>query len=79
VRRCRSATSSASSISCRLSEARARFNIRYNDRHSQPALKALLERRAQTAAAGGQIGAARSELSAYFRQVADTLAVRLLR
>jgi succinyl-diaminopimelate desuccinylase len=33
-------------------EARARFNIRYNDRHSQPALKALLERRAQTAAAG---------------------------
>ena len=33
-------------------EARARFNIRYNDRHSQPALKALIERRAQAAAAG---------------------------
>ena len=33
-------------------EARARFNIRYNDCHSQTALKALLERRAQTAAAG---------------------------
>ena len=33
-------------------EARARFNIRYNDRHSQTALKALIERRAQTAAAG---------------------------
>ena len=33
-------------------EARARFNIRYNDRHSQAALKALIERRAQTAAAG---------------------------
>ena len=34
------------------SEARARFNIRYNDRHSQTALRALIERRAQTAAAG---------------------------
>ncbi len=32
--------------------ARARFNIRYNDRHSQSALKTLIERRAQTAAAG---------------------------
>ena len=32
-------------------EARARFNIRYNDHHSQTALKALIERRAQTAAA----------------------------
>jgi succinyl-diaminopimelate desuccinylase len=34
------------------SEARARFNIRYNDCHSQTALRALLERRAATAAAG---------------------------
>jgi len=33
-------------------EARARFNIRYNDRHSQTALKALIARRAETAAAG---------------------------
>jgi succinyl-diaminopimelate desuccinylase len=33
-------------------EARARFNIRYNDCHSQTTLKALIERRAQTAAAG---------------------------
>jgi succinyl-diaminopimelate desuccinylase len=33
-------------------EARARFNIRYNDRHSQAALKALLEQRAHDAAAG---------------------------
>ena len=33
-------------------EARARFNIRYNDRHSQTALKMLIEQRAQTAAAG---------------------------
>jgi succinyl-diaminopimelate desuccinylase len=33
-------------------EARARFNIRYNDRHNQAALKALVERRAETAAAG---------------------------
>jgi len=33
-------------------EARARFNIRYNDRHSQSALKALLEQRARDAAAG---------------------------
>ena len=32
-------------------EARARFNIRYNDHHSQTALKALIERRAQIAAA----------------------------
>src|SRR5271168_404811 len=34
-------------------EARARFNIRYNDRHSQATLRALIEERAQTAAAGG--------------------------
>jgi succinyl-diaminopimelate desuccinylase len=33
-------------------EARARFNVRYNDRHSQTALKALIEQRAQAAAAG---------------------------
>src|SRR5579863_642790 len=33
-------------------EARARFNIRYNDRHSQTALKTLIEHRAQAAAAG---------------------------
>jgi succinyl-diaminopimelate desuccinylase len=33
-------------------EARARFNIRYNDRHSQAALKTLLEQRARAAAAG---------------------------
>lgn len=33
-------------------EARARFNIRYNDHHSQIALKMLLDRRARDAAAG---------------------------
>jgi succinyl-diaminopimelate desuccinylase len=33
-------------------EARARFNIRYNDCHSQSALKALIERRVEAAAAG---------------------------
>jgi succinyl-diaminopimelate desuccinylase len=33
-------------------EARARFNIRYNDCHSQTALKTLIERRAEAAAAG---------------------------
>jgi succinyl-diaminopimelate desuccinylase len=33
-------------------EARARFNIRYNDHHSQAALKALVESRAKNAAAG---------------------------
>ncbi len=33
-------------------EARARFNVRYNDQHSQTALMILIERRAQTAAAG---------------------------
>ena len=33
-------------------EARARFNIRYNDRHSQTALKALIEQRANAGAAG---------------------------
>src|SRR5580658_116950 len=32
-------------------EARARFNIRFNDRHSQTALKALIEERAEVAAA----------------------------
>jgi len=31
-------------------EARARFNIRFNDAHSQPSLKMLVERRAQAAA-----------------------------
>jgi succinyl-diaminopimelate desuccinylase len=35
-------------------EARARFNIRYNDRHGQTALKTLIEHRAK-AAAGGRI------------------------
>jgi succinyl-diaminopimelate desuccinylase len=34
------------------SEARARFNIRYNDRHSQTSLKTLIEHRAKAAAAG---------------------------
>jgi succinyl-diaminopimelate desuccinylase len=34
------------------SEARARFNIRYNDRHSQTSLKTLIEHRAEAAAAG---------------------------
>jgi succinyl-diaminopimelate desuccinylase len=33
-------------------EARARFNIRYNDRHSHAALKTLVEQRAQAAATG---------------------------
>jgi succinyl-diaminopimelate desuccinylase len=33
-------------------EARARFNIRYNDCHSQAALKTLIERRTELAAAG---------------------------
>lgn len=33
-------------------EARARFNIRYNDRRSQTALKTLIEQRAKAAAAG---------------------------
>jgi succinyl-diaminopimelate desuccinylase len=33
-------------------EARARFNIRYNDHHSQTALKTLIEHRAKAAAAG---------------------------
>ena len=33
-------------------EARARFNVRYNDRHSQAALKSLIEHRARAAAAG---------------------------
>jgi succinyl-diaminopimelate desuccinylase len=33
-------------------EARARFNIRYNDRHSQIALKTLIEHRARAAASG---------------------------
>jgi succinyl-diaminopimelate desuccinylase len=35
-------------------EAKARFNIRYNDRHNATALKTLVERRAQ-AAAGGRV------------------------
>jgi succinyl-diaminopimelate desuccinylase len=35
-------------------EARARFNIRYNDPHSQTALKSLIEHRAK-AAAGGRV------------------------
>jgi succinyl-diaminopimelate desuccinylase len=35
-------------------EARAHFNIRYNDRHNQTALKTLVERRAK-AAAGGRV------------------------
>jgi succinyl-diaminopimelate desuccinylase len=35
-------------------EARARFNIRFNDRHSQSTLKALIEQRAH-AAAGGRV------------------------
>src|SRR5262245_47685828 len=33
-------------------EARARFNIRFNDRHSQNSLRMLIEKRAQIAAAG---------------------------
>ncbi len=33
-------------------QARARFNIRYNDRHSQATLKALIEKRARAAGAG---------------------------
>jgi succinyl-diaminopimelate desuccinylase len=33
-------------------EARARFNIRFNDRHSQNSLKTLIEHRAHAAAAG---------------------------
>ena len=35
-------------------EARARFNIRFNDRHTQASLKALVEARAGAAAQGGQ-------------------------
>jgi succinyl-diaminopimelate desuccinylase len=35
------------------SEARARFNIRFNDRHSQASLHALIEARARAAAPGG--------------------------
>jgi succinyl-diaminopimelate desuccinylase len=34
-------------------QARARFNIRFNDRHDQAALKTLIEQRARAAAAGG--------------------------
>src|ERR1700733_8411035 len=33
-------------------QARARFNIRYNDRHSRATLKALIEKRARVAGAG---------------------------
>jgi len=36
------------------SEARARFNIRFNDRHSQASLKALIEARAAAGAGGGR-------------------------
>jgi succinyl-diaminopimelate desuccinylase len=35
-------------------EARARFNIRFNDHHTQASLKALIEARAAAAAHGGQ-------------------------
>jgi len=35
-------------------EARARFNIRFNDRHTQASLKALIEARAAAAARGGR-------------------------
>jgi succinyl-diaminopimelate desuccinylase len=35
-------------------EARARFNIRFNDCHSQTSLKMLIEQRAEAAAAGGK-------------------------
>jgi succinyl-diaminopimelate desuccinylase len=35
-------------------EARARFNIRFNDRHTQASLKALVEARAGAAARGGR-------------------------
>ena len=35
-------------------EARARFNIRFNDRHTQASLKTLIEARAHQAAQGGQ-------------------------
>jgi succinyl-diaminopimelate desuccinylase len=35
------------------SEARARFNIRFNDRHTQESLKALIEARVHAAAQGG--------------------------
>jgi succinyl-diaminopimelate desuccinylase len=35
-------------------EARARFNIRFNDCHNQASLKSLVETRAQAAAAGGR-------------------------
>jgi len=34
-------------------QARARFNIRYNDHHTQASLKSLIERRAVAAARGG--------------------------
>jgi succinyl-diaminopimelate desuccinylase len=34
-------------------EARARFNIRFNDHHSQASLKALIEARGRAAAPGG--------------------------
>jgi succinyl-diaminopimelate desuccinylase len=35
-------------------EARARFNIRFNDRHTQSSLRALIERRAEEAARGAR-------------------------
>jgi succinyl-diaminopimelate desuccinylase len=37
------------------SEARARFNIRFNDRHTQASLKTLVEARARAAAQGGHL------------------------
>ena len=39
-------------------EARARFNIRFNDCHTQGSLKALIEARAHAAAQGGHFGIA---------------------
>jgi succinyl-diaminopimelate desuccinylase len=36
-------------------EARARFNVRYNDRHTQSSLKTLIESRAAKAAAAGGV------------------------
>ena len=36
-------------------EARARFNIRFNDRHTQSSLRSLLEGRAAAAAGGGRV------------------------
>jgi succinyl-diaminopimelate desuccinylase len=44
-------------------EARARFNIRYNDCHSQTSLQALIERRAEAAAAQSRGGEDRIRFS----------------